>query len=354
MGTARFSEKELKVFTAIVVVLFSALAWFISSTPTPVRDVDEIVYIDTLRAMQDDVGYYPAMRDALVAKEGEPPTQVRSFRTPVVFWTLSSVPESLWRLLAGLVFAASIAFGAHLAKPFGPYAPPIAAAGIGLMAISYSQHLYLHAEVWALPWILAGLIALRQKGAAAPWLMAFGLAVRELFALLFLFSIVKSWAVSKDQRRWWIAAGASVSAFGAYHAYRASGFVEGTGYEASFGNEKMNLNFLLSAVSPGDSPFGWMIGLLLLVAGTKGLLNVRKIDPIAPVVAGHLLLMVPLTLVLGRVYWGFTFVPLLAIYAPAAWSRPEISGQADDCDGSSVAVDLDGGAVGDSLSGVGR
>ena len=354
MGTARLSEKELSVFTALVVILFSALAWFTSSTPSTVRDVDEIVYVDTLVAMHDGADYYPAMRDALVAKEGESPTQVRSFRTPVVFWTLSGVPVSLWRVLAGFAFASSIALGAHLAKPFGPYAPPLAAAGIGLMAISYSQHLYLHAEVWALPWILAGLVALRQRGAAAPWLMAFGLAVRELFALLFLFSIVKSWTVDKAQRRWWIAAGALVSAFGAYHGYRASGYVEATGYEASFGNEKMNLNFLLSAVSPGDSPFSWAIGIVLLGAGTKGLLNVRKTDPIATVVAGHLFLMVPLTLVLGRVYWGFTFVPLLAIYAPAAWPRPEISGQADDSDGSNVAVDLDGGAIGDSLSGVGR
>lgn len=318
MASPRFSKQEMRKVNVILVFAVSGLALLASLTSTGVVDVDQRAYVQTLESMQDGDGYYPAMRDALVAKEGAPPTQVRSFRTPIVFWILSLLPQSLWRPAAGLAFAITIALAAKLAKPFGLYAPLAATAGVGLMAISYSSHLYLHAEIWAMPWILAGLWALRQGRATSPWLLAVGLGLRELFALLFLFAMILDWVRNSSNRRHWIAAAMSVSAFGLVHAYRASAFVAASGYEAPFGNEKANLRFVLSAISPGDGLFSWAVGIVLVLLGVVGLTRVLKTDSIAPVVAGHVIVMLPITLILGRVYWGFTFVPLLAIYAPGA------------------------------------
>ena len=143
MASGRFSDDEMRKINLLVALAFSALALLASLTSTGLVDVDERVYVGTLESMQEGDGYYPAMRDALVEKEGEHPTQVRSFRTPIVFWALSLLPQNLWRLAASVPFAITIILAARLAKPFGLYAPLAAAAGAGLMAISYSSHLYL-------------------------------------------------------------------------------------------------------------------------------------------------------------------------------------------------------------------
>src|SRR5688572_1903807 len=64
-------------------------------------DVDEVVYRNTIVAMRDGAGYYPAMRDALEAKEGAPPSETRSVRPPTLYVALSTFPEASWRYLAG-------------------------------------------------------------------------------------------------------------------------------------------------------------------------------------------------------------------------------------------------------------
>ena len=66
-------------------------------------DVDEVVCRDTVVAMQHGHGYYPAMRDALVAKEGAPPSQVRAVRPPTLYLFLARFPERSWRYLVGAV-----------------------------------------------------------------------------------------------------------------------------------------------------------------------------------------------------------------------------------------------------------
>lgn len=325
MSAARFSEKEMRGITWAIVIVFSLLTVAIPLAAGDLIDVDEIVYVDTLESMADGEGYYPAMRDALVAKEGEPPTQVRSFRTPLVFWLLSMIPGGLWHLAASVPFTLSIGLGAQFGKRFGARGSLAAAAGVGVMAVAYSNHLYLHAEVWALPSILAGLLALGNNKASAPWWFALGVATRELFAALFLICMIYDWLKNSHHRRHWLAAAAAVSAFGLVHAFRASKFVAAAGYEAPFGNEKLNPKFVVSAISPGVGWLSWALGLTMVVLGVIGLTRVIKSDPIAPLVAAHVALMLPITLVLGRVYWGFTFVPLLALYLAAAPTPGSVS-----------------------------
>ncbi len=325
MALARFSDDELRVITWLMVVVFSLLTFAVPLTSGNEVDVDELVYVQTLESMQEGQGYYPAMRDALIAKEGAPPTQIRSFRTPVVFWLLAMVPSGLWHLAALVPFAASIGLSVPTAKPFGSRAALIAVAGVGTMAVAYSNHLYLHAEVWALPSILGGLLALRNNKAYSPWLLAFGLATRELYAVLFGVCMVYDWLRNSSYRRHWLGAGASVSMFGLIHANRAADFVAETGYEAPFGNEKLNPTFVFSAISPGVGWLSWTLGVAIVVFGAFGLARVIKSDPIAPLVAAHVMLMLPVTLVLGRVYWGYTFVPLLALYVAAVPPTRQLS-----------------------------
>ena len=108
-----------------------------------------------------------------------------------------------------------------MARPFGRYAPIGASLGVGSMAIA--------------------------------------LAFRELYGALFALAFIKSWIVNPRQRRWWLVASLLVSVFGALHVVRANSYVADSGYDASFGNEKMNIHFLLSAISPSDKPLGWSL-----------------------------------------------------------------------------------------------
>lgn len=78
------------------------------------------------------------------------------------------------------------------------------------------------------------------------------------------------------------------------------------------------MSYLAAAIGPGGSAFSTVVGLIGLVAGVAGLLLVRRGDPVALPVGIHSVVLVALTLTIGRVYWGYASGPLLATYLPAA------------------------------------
>lgn len=335
--SVRSSEGRL---AGVFVVLMSLLALASSLlSGDDIKDVDQIVYEDTLHRMQAGENFYEATRLSLIEKDDLPPTQVRSFRTPVVFEVLHHFPEPLWRVAAGVFFAATIGLSAALAHPFGRYGSVIAAVLAGFWAIAYAPLLYLHAEIWAMPLALGGLLLVRRSAPrvspTALVLLAGATLVRELFGLLFVL-VMLSPVFEHGRLRlgrlrtvftWtelWpraLAAVGLITGF-ALHIRAVLPYLASDGYEPPFGNEGMKLSYLAAAIGPGGSSFSTVVGIIGLVLGVAGLYRVRRGDPLALPVAIHSVVLVALTLTIGRVYWGYVSGPLLAAYLPVMIARP--------------------------------
>lgn len=319
----------------IFVLMMSLLALSASvSTPDDIRDIDQVVYEDTLHRMQDGQGYYEATRASLIEKDGLPPTQVRSYRTPIVLGLLRYIPEQSWRYVAGLFFAATIGLCAALAHPFGRHAASVAAVLVGFWTIGYAPLLYLHAEIWALPLALGALLLVRRAAPrvspAALALLTTATLIRELFGLLLLLVVVQGLVsrkglITKRLFSWpelWprLAAVAALLGGMALHAAAAAPYLAEVGYEPPFGNEGMKPAYLASAIGPGTPPLGLLIGLLGIAFGTIGFIRLRHTDPVARAVGIHSLVLLVLTLTIGRVYWSYVSGPLFAAFVPAGFS----------------------------------
>jgi hypothetical protein len=103
------------------------------------------------------------------------------------------------------------------------------------------------------------------------------------------------------------------------------------GREAPFGQSGHGLRYVLSALSPSDRIFGWVIGIPSLVLGFFGLWQRWGEDDGARLLLPFAGVMVLLTVLVGREYWSLTFGPALACYVPAALTelqdrRPERDG----------------------------
>jgi hypothetical protein len=290
-----------------------------------VVDVDEVVFRDTIVAMRQGEGYYPAMRDALVAKEGAPPTQVRSIRPPPLFLLLSRFPPASWRYLAGGVYLAILLLAWRLGRPLHPYGGLLAVVLAGMWVLGAAEVLFLHGELWGLPFLLGGALALRNERWALA-AVAVGLAAvqREIFVLPLLVGVVVV------ARRWvWVAVVVVVAGLGLLHVILATDVLASQGREAAFGKSGLSPRYILSALSPSDQPFGWLIGIPTLVLGFRGLGRRWADDPAARMLLPFAAAMVPLTVFLGREYWGLAFGPVLACYVPAAlagWTRRASTG----------------------------
>jgi hypothetical protein len=287
-------------------------------------DVDEVVYQSTIHGMRAGQSYYPAMRDALVAKEGAPPSQLRSVRPPTLYLLLRPFPKAAWRWLVAFPVAAATLLAGCLADRLGRRryheVPPgaVAAGLVGAWMVAATPLLYLHAELWGLPLVLAGLVAIdtghRDRAAC---LFAAAAAFRELYLVWF----VVAWALSWRRRAWWAAA-ACVGVLGAVHLRLASHILSAHGKEAPLGGTFHHVREVFGAFSPSRALFAMIVGTVALVAAAVGLARdhgtaTRQITAIS---AATLL---ALTTVVGRDYWGLTFGPVLAVFAPLALQRSD-------------------------------
>lgn len=280
-------------------------------------DVDEVVFRDTLVSMREGQGYYPAMRDALVRKEGAPPSQVRSVRPPTVYLFLSRFPASSWRYVVGAVYLSASFLAWRLGRPLHPAGGPVAVTLVGLWVLGSAPLLFLHAELWGLPFLLAGVLALRShRWTAAAVSLALAALIREIYLIPLVIGLVVA-----DRRRAWLPALAVVGMAGALHFNLASDVLSAGGREPRFGASGLGLDYILSAISPSDRPLGWLVGVGGLILGTWGLHRRWSGDVAARLLLAFSLVMVPLTILFGRQYWGLTFGPALACYVPAALSR---------------------------------
>jgi hypothetical protein len=309
----------MAVFLALVAVVLGV------RTGYGTMDVDEAVYRDTTVAMADGQGYYPAMRDALVRKEGAPPSQIRSVRPPTLYLFLSRFPADSWRYLVGGVYLAILLIAWRLGRPLHRYGGPIAVLLTGMWVLGAAPLLFLHTELWGAPLLMGGALAFRQ----GRWVVAAGaLAGAAILREIYVVPLVIGLALAPRRRAFWVAIGV-VGLLGLLHASLARDILAAGGREAGFGaSDGLSVRYVLNAISPSDSPVGWILGLL---GGTLGCLGLRSRwtdDPAARLLLVFAATIIPLTVFVGRNYWALTFGPALACYAGAAvaaYARPSTS-----------------------------
>ncbi|MDQ6727991.1 MAG: DUF2079 domain-containing protein [Actinomycetota bacterium] len=281
-------------------------------------DVDEVVFHDTLTAMRDGRGYYPAMRDALVAKEGAAPSQIRSVRPPTLYLVLARFPPPWWRYLVGTVYLATMALAWRLARPLHAYGGPVAVVLSGMWMLGASPVLFLHTELWGVPFLLGGALAMRhERWAAAAAALAVAAGLRELYVLALVIGLV----VAPRRRPWLVALGV-VAVLALVHADLTRGILSAQGREAGFGaSHGLSVRYVLDAIGPSDRPLGWLIGVAGLALGSAGLVARWGQDAAARLLLPFAAVMVPLTVLIGREYWGLVFGPALACFLPAGIDR---------------------------------
>ena len=301
---------------SVVLALLLAVAATVIGVRTGYRtvDVDEVVFHRTTVAMADGRGYYPAMRDALVQKEGVPPSQIRSIRPPTLYLVLSRFPTGSWRYLVGGVYLAVLLLAWRLGRPLHPHGGPMAVVLSGYWILGAAPLLFLHTELWGIPLLMAGAVAFRQgRCVMAAAALAGAAVVRELYVIPLLLGL----ALAPRRRAWWVAVGA-VAALVLLHAGLAADVLSEKGREASFGaSDGLSVQYALNAVSPSDRPAGWVIGMAGGVLGVLGLRRRWDVDGAARLLLVTAAVMVPLAIFLGRNYWGLTFGPAVACFAPA-------------------------------------
>jgi hypothetical protein len=295
----RFADR----LSVLLACLCAGLAIVIGLQTDPdLADVDEAVFSQTLVGMQHGQGYYPAMRDALVAKEGRPPSEIRAVRPPTMFLVLARVPQAAWRWAVGVVYAACLLVAWRLGRGAGAFGGPLAVALMGLWMICASPFLYLHAELWGLPLLLGGVLALRnERWATAAVLLASAALVRELYAVAFVVAFVCA-----CDRKWFWRIGAAAAGLGALHVGLTSTILSPAGTQTQYA---------LNALSPTDHPVGWFVGVAGGVLGVGGLAAHSRHDRGARALLVYTALMVPAAILIGRNYWALAVGPALACFA---------------------------------------
>jgi hypothetical protein len=276
-------------------------------------DVDEAVFFRTVVAMRAGDGYYPAMRDALTHKEGRGPSQIRSVRPPTLYLFLARFPPGSWRYVVGTVYLTTLLLAWRLARGLHPLGGPIAVLLTGMWALGAAPYLFLHTELWGVPFLLAGALALRNdRWAAAAVALAAAALLRELYVPALLLGMLLA-----PRRRAFAITAVAVAGIALLHAGLASGILTPGGREPALGLAGHGSTYLLSALSPSDRPLGWIIGVAGTVLGFVGLSRRWGDDAAARLLLPFAEAMVVLTVFVGRNYWGLAFGPALACFAPA-------------------------------------
>jgi hypothetical protein len=338
-GSRRLTRADIAV-AALAVAL--AMVCTLSGVHTGWKrvDTDELVYRRTLVAMQHGQTFYDAQREALIEKEHRPPTSVRAIRPPTIYLFLARFPQSWWRWMVGFIYLGDLLLAWRLARDRGGVAAAVAVAGTGIWLFGFAAYLFLHAEVWGLPFFLLGLLAMRGRRmwiAAGLFLVA--TAIRELYAVGLLFGAV--WVVGRPillvftagsrgrlgrlrsaaaASAPWLVAALIGAALYALHSVVAERVLSAHGYNARFGNEHRTLHFLLVLMAPSSSPVGELLGITLSVVGAIGAARAAGKDAAAFVAGSGGLFLLLASIWATRVYWSACWAIPLAIFVPAAIS----------------------------------
>jgi hypothetical protein len=281
---------------AAIVVLW---LWVLQR-PTDVGP-DLEVYSRAVSEMREGHGYYQAMYDALSAVNG-PPSEARSYRFPTVFY--------LWQftgLTWPVVLAVIILIGWEVSMISHPVVGVICAAYLATIARPPSvPAVYGWVEIWALPLVLAAILAIRRDRwtLAALCVLAAAL-VRETVAPVLVSGAVAAWLAYRPLRPWLIASAAWV-AFLAWHLGQVP--LSPTGTEMSLVGTG-GLWSALNMAGPAIAPVG-------AIATVVALWRARFTPEwwlSLPLLVG-----IPLTgFIVSRDYWGILVFPIaLALAGP--------------------------------------
>jgi hypothetical protein len=303
--------------STLLAVAFAVIALFAGlHTGNTVLDTDEAVYQRTLREMRTGAGYYRAMSDALAVKEGARPDSVRAIRPPTEFLLLRWLPTKSWRWVVGIVYLAVLLGLARLGEPYGQYGGLIAVVAGGVWMIGASSYLYLHADLWGLPFFVAGLVAARREDdVSAAVLIAAATIFRELYGLAFLIGLV----MAKRRSVWLLATGVVVGLAGV-HYWLARGVLAAHGHEVSLGNEPITFHSIVRFLSPGDRTAAFALGIGMLACGFVGLAR-NLHDRAARILLPFAIVLLPLGIIATRAYWNLTYGPAVSAFIAAAFVK---------------------------------
>jgi hypothetical protein len=204
--------------------------------------------------------------------------------------------------------------------------------------------MFLHAEVWGLPFFLGGLLARRaDRRWLAAALILVAAAIRELYVLGLAVALVADvfpavgpwagaswWAPSRSRRAVrtivpWVAALCAGAVLYGIHAYLASSVLSAHGYEARFGNGQRTVAFVLQTVAPATSPAGEAFGVVVTGLGVAGLIRFGRRDPAAWIGGTTALMILGAAEWATRSYWSAAWAIPLTVLAPCAvlWPRPQ-------------------------------
>lgn len=280
-------------------------------------DTDERVYRETLLAMRRGDGYYDAMRAALVRKEHAEPTQVRAIRPPTLYVALSVFPSRAWRWVVGVVYLAAMLLAWRLGRLYGDWGGPVAVALVGIWCQAFSYYLFLHAELWGMPLALGAALALRrERNGVAAALAAVAAVIRELYAPLLVIGFV----LARGRRRMpWVGAAAATVAVYALHAVLAQRVLATHGYEAAMGNEHLDWDFVVRALTLGPAWWERTIGFATVIGGAVGLVRAAAVDVAARFLLPFAVVMLVAAVLATRVYWSAVWAAPFAAFLPAVF-----------------------------------
>ena len=300
-----------RIVAAALAVVFGLIAGMVGlRAPSDVRDVDQDLYIRILERMRTGEDYYEATQAALVDNRNEPASSVRAIRPPTLFLVLRWIPPDAWRWVVIAVFVAAIYFGSLLAARDRSLAMVLAGAFVALWMITSASYLYLHSELWGVPFVLAAAYAVRRgHDGWAAGAVAGAASLRELFIGLLVVGLVVS-----RTRRPWIVASVVVAALGAVHVGLASNVLDPSGGQTALGNP-LSLGWIVEMLTPGSRLSAWPLGVMLTALGGFAFAVRFRHDPAARLLAPFVTVMLLASIGLGRSYWSLTYGPALAAFA---------------------------------------
>jgi hypothetical protein len=284
--------------TALLFIVIAGLLWLPSR---PVADSPEQQsYLATVRTMQAGEGYYSAMTASLP----DAPTQVRSIREPTMFlvWRYTGLS---WPLALAVICLSGVLLSLCTN-------PLIGAAGtiwLVLAAHSLVNAMWTEVEFWALPLVLAAMLAIRRdRWTLAACLLLAGALIRELVAPCLILGCVAAWQSQKPLRPW-MAAVAAWCVFYAIHTRMAAPYLSAAGSEFPLaGTSALRGVLAMASINLG------LVGLAIVICA----LWVARFRPewwiALPLVVG-----IPVVgLTIYRLYWAVLVFPVaLALLGPA-------------------------------------
>jgi hypothetical protein len=288
-------------------------------------DVDQQLHEHTIEHMRAGVGYYDAMRLALVEKAGHPPANVWTVRPPLPFELWQLVPTTTLRLVVGGVFFALLLGIALIARDGQPNDSWLPAAAVALAIpsiVNWSSFLYLHTELWTVPLALFGVAMLRRRPMLAAALLGTAIACREMWIPLFVLAAL--WGVRAGKQAvwpWLVAGGLGALALG-LHVVWSQRILDPSGTDAAY---LFTWDAFPRVLTPGTSAFAVVVGLTCIVVGGGEAIASRRAGAAAWVTTWFAALTIPLTFWSGRVYWQILWAPFIIAFVPAGalhlWRR---------------------------------